>query len=244
MTKSKSLTLPFLRRKKVAKNTYSFYFDRSKTNFDFLPGQYVRMTLPHINPDDRGTSRYFTIASSPLQKDILMLTVRIYDSSFKKALHDLRPGDVGSFFGPMGWFLLPKDEPFDKVFIAGGIGITPFHSLLHFFADKKLDNSLTLFASFPTREEVVFYDALDEINKKHKKINVIYTLTGEKNIPKEWMGEVGRISKQMLQKYIPDLHKPIFYVVGSPKMVAGVSKSLLKFGVPEEHIQTEDFTGY
>ena len=245
---AQSFTLPFLKKEKVAKNTYSFYFDRVKRGsvvqdeFDFIPGQYVRMILPHKNADDRGTSRYFTISSSPTEKKLLIVTVRIFQSTFKDTLLHLYPGEKVEFFGPMGWFLLPKDEQEEKVFIAGSIGVTPFHSLLHSVVDTTLSKSMTLFASFSTKEEVVFYEAFQAIAKENKDIKVIYTLTQDNN--SDWKGERGRISHDLLKKHIGDLQKPVFYVVGSEKMVAGVKALLLDLGIAEEKIQTEDFTGY
>jgi ferredoxin-NADP reductase len=244
MGKAATFTLPFIKKEKVAKDTYSFYFDRSKVDFDFIPGQYLRMILPHKNADDRGTSRYFTIASSPHIKDVVMFTIRIFDSSFKQALYDLKSGDEVEFFGPMGWFLLPKDEEMEKVFIAGGIGVTPFHSLLHFLHDKELTQPITLFVSFKTKEEIVFHDELQAIAKKNKKIRVIYTLTQEQAGDVYWSGEIGRVSEAMFKKHLSDIQKPVYYVVGSPKMVEETKGFLLELGIDEEKIQLEDFTGY
>jgi len=243
MGKGRSFVLPFIKKEKVAKDTYSFYFDRSGFSFDFLPGQYLRLTLPHAS-DERGTSRYFTIASSPHEKKHVMFTIRIYESSFKKTLYKLQPGDEGHFFGPMGWFLLPKDEKEEKVFIAGGIGVTPFHSLLHFLSEKKRISPITLFASFPKRDEVLFYKEFEEISKKNKNIRVIYTLTQEAVVDPDWAGETGRVSHEFFKKYLSDIHKPVYYVVGSEETVAGIKAMLLELGIDEEKIQTEDFTGY
>lgn len=243
MDKARSFILPFIKKEEVAHNTYTFYFDRSQNSFDYIPGQYLYMTLPHNNPDERGTSRYFTIASSPREKKYLMITTKLIRSTFKETLHRLKPKDEVQFFGPMGWFLLPKDEQVEKVFLAGGIGITPFHSLLHTVVDEQLATPMTLFASFRKREDVLFYDSLQEIERKNKQIRVIYTLTQEKSFP-EWKGETGRISQELVTKYISDLHKKVFYIVGAPRMVAETRAMLLKAGIPDEQIQVEDFTGY
>lgn len=243
MRKSGTFSLPFLKREKVAKDTYAFYFKRNGEFVDFIPGQYLRMYLPHENTDDRGSSRYFTIASSPHVKDTVVFTIRIFDSSFKRALYNLQPGDLVEFFGPMGWFLLPKHEGMEKVFLAGGIGVTPFHSLLHFLKDQDLTQPITLFVSFKTKEEMVFYEELQRIAKKNKKIKVIYTLTQERNLS-DWKGEVGRISHAMFKKHKIDIEKPMYYIVGSPNMVAGTREMLLELGIDEEKIEIEDFTGY
>lgn len=240
---SKSFTLAFIKKEKVAKDTYMFYFKRNGEFDDFIPGQYLRMYLPHDNPDDRGTTRYFTIASSPHVKDVVMFAIRIFDSSFKRALYDLKSGDMVQFFGPMGWFLLPKHEKMEKVFLAGGIGVTPFHSLLHFLEDQEVNQQITLFVSFKTKEEIVFYEELQRIAKKNKKIRVIYTLTQEDG-GIDWVGEKGRISHEMFKKHNIDVQKPMFYIVGSPNMVAGMRGLLVELGIDEEKIEVEDFTGY
>src|SRR5476649_1261945 len=104
MFRAKQFFLPFLRKEQVAKDTYSFYFDRRKIDFDFLPGQYIRMSLPHKDVDERGTTRFFTIASSPHEEGYLMFTIKIIESSFKKALFNLQPLHPVQFFGPMGTF--------------------------------------------------------------------------------------------------------------------------------------------
>ncbi|MEK7571063.1 MAG: FAD-dependent oxidoreductase [Patescibacteria group bacterium] len=236
-----SFTLRFLKKEELARDTYSFYFDRAGVAFDFIPGQYVRMTLPH-DSDGRGSSRYFTIASSPKQKDILMITVKVFQSTFKEVLLNLQPGQIIQFFGPMGWFLLPEDAADEKVFIAGGIGITPFHSLLLTLADEKLARPVTLFASFSTKEEVLFYDEMQKIVQKNKQIRVVYLLTKKEDA----LGKLvsGRLTKTVLKKYLGDIQQPVYYIVGSPAMVEGAKNALVSFEIAEEKIRTEDFTGY
>lgn len=229
MGKAISFTLPFIKKEKVAKDTYTFYFKRDKKLFDFEPGQYVRMSLPH-DADERGTTRYFTISSSPLNKEYLTITTKIIKSTFKKILFDLEEGTEVNFFGPMGWFLLPKDEKEEKVFIAGGIGVTPFHSLLTTLAEEKLPAAVTLLATFSSDEDAIFFNELTEVTKKNQDISVVYSFS--------------RISDETIKKHISDLYKSVFYIVGSEEMVATTKKVLVDLGVDEEKIQTEDFTGY
>ncbi len=251
---SQSFLLPFLKKEQIAKDIYSFFFDRTKggfsakggpaTSWDFLPGQYIRLVLPHKNPDDRGTSRFFTIASSPLEKDILMITTRIIQSTFKKTLFALKPGENGQFFGPIGTFFLDEKDLQERVFLAGGIGITPFHSMITFAAAKDLKLPITLLVSFSTIEEMVFYQELIEIGEKHQNIHVIYTITKPQESNQEWTGETGRISKEMLRKYINDLQKPLYYIAGPPIMVEGIRQLVSEIGVDEEKVISKDFTGY
>jgi ferredoxin-NADP reductase len=225
---AKSFQLPFIKKVQVAKNTFSFYFDRREVDFYFLPGQYIHMQLPHTKPDYRGTTRFFTIASSPLEKEHLMITTKVIKSTFKKTLASLKPGSVVNFFGPSGRVVLDETDLTPKVFLAGNIGITPFRSMLHFAAAKKLAISLTLLVSFKRDEEKVFYDELQLLRNEKRKI--IY--------------ETGSLSEAMIKKYIPDMQKPIFYIIGPPKIVAATKKILKKLSLPEERIITEEFIDY
>jgi len=242
MSTPKQFSLPFLHREQLAKNTYSFFFDRSGVQFDFLPGQYIRMILPHENVDDRGTSRFFTIASSPLQKNILQITAKVIQSSFKETLLNLNPGHDISFFGPMGNFYF-QDDAKPHVFLSGGMGITPFHSMLLYAAQKKIEVPLTLIAAFGASDELIFYDELTAIATNNKNINVIYTVT-QVDKDEEWNGQTGRISEELIHNYITDKKKSFFYVVGPTSMVEDTKKLLSEMKIDDEQISSEDFTGY
>lgn len=233
--------LPFIRKEKVGEDTYSFYFDRSVRPFDYLPGQYVDMILPHTNPDNRGISRDFTI-SNPPQDDELMITTRIIRSSFKKALANLNPGVLVQFLGPKGAFILPSHK--ELVFLAGGIGITPFYSMITYVALKNLTQKITLFASFSTVEQMVFRDTLEKISAKSKTIHIIYTLTKPEESKQLWTGESGRISSDLIRKYIKDLSAPLYLIVGPSAMVESTDGLLRDMGIAREQIRVEDFTGY
>ena len=104
---AKQFTMRFIKKEQLKNDVFSFSFDREERGLTFLPGHYVQMTLPHENSDERGSSRYFTISSSPTEKDYLTITTRVGKSSFKKALFGLQPGTKVQLFGPMGTFLLP-----------------------------------------------------------------------------------------------------------------------------------------
>jgi len=239
MTKASSYVFTFLRRVERAKDTYSFYFDRSETEFSFLPGQYLRLTLPHV-ADDRGTSRFFTISSSPLEKEI-MITARIVQSSFKERLFSLQPGDEVHIFGPMGRFIFDERLDQEHVFIAGGIGITPFHSMISYATAIKKTHQITLFAMFSRQEDMIFFDVLTQIAKKNQSLRVIYSLTQSDPL---WKGERGRVSEVVLKKYVKHNSKILYSVVGSPKMATQTRELLVSMNISEEQIRSEGFTGY
>jgi len=243
MIDSKPYTIQFISRAQVAKDTYTFYFKRP-ADFEFIPGQYNRWTLPITATDGRGSSRFFTISSSPLVKDKLTITTKIIQSDFKKALLNLKENDEIKIFGPMGNFILEETNTKPKIFIAGGIGITPYHSMITYAAEKNLMIPLTLFVSFSTPEEMVFFDELKKIGEEHNNIKIVYTVTKPENSQIPWIGEIGRISEMLIKKYVPDIVDTLFYVVGPPPMEEATTKMLKDMKIEEENILTEAFTGY
>lgn len=227
--KAHPFTLPFVKKEAVAKDTFAFYFDRSRESWDFHPGQYIQMRLPIENPDDRGTMRYFTISSSPLDKQYLRVITKVIQSSFKMTLDSLRPRDPVSFFGPNGTFYLHEEEP-SHAFLAGGMGITPFISMLEYAAAKKLQQDLTLLVSFSKAEERVFFDQLTQISNEHQNIHVVYATE--------------RISPELIKKHIADSSKPLYYITGPPPMVDAMVKMVGEMGISENRILQEHFSGY
>ncbi|HSW88874.1 MAG TPA: FAD-dependent oxidoreductase [Candidatus Saccharimonadales bacterium] len=234
----KSFLLPFIKKEKIAKDTYSLYFDRSKVNFDFMPGQYIRISL---SIKDKTISHFFTIASSSLEKNHLMITIKIRESVFKQSLLRLQNNEKVSFYGPLGGFYFDEKDTRERVFLAGGIGVTPFYSMITYVTRKKISIPLTLIASFSSIEEIIYYDELMRIDKEFSNIKIIYTITQPNN---GWHGEVGRISKRLIKKYISDITKPTYYIVGSGEMVNETEELLEKMAVDLENIKIESFTGY
>lgn len=236
-------TVPFIKKIEVAKKTYSFYF-RRPTEFDFVAGQYNRWTLPIIATDGRGASRYFTISSPPSEKDTFVFTTEIIQSDFKKKLLELKIGQKIKIFGPMGNFILDEENENENVFIAGGIGITPFHSILTEAAAKNNAKSMILFVSFSVPEEAIFLDELTQITNNYPNLKVVYTITKPEESQVPWPGETGRISDIMIKKYVKDISKSIFYLVGPPPMVEEAKKLFEEMKIVKEYIKSEQFTGY
>ncbi len=228
MADSKEFFLPFVKKEQVAKHTYSFYFSAKggpAFGWDFLPGQYIRMVLPHERADTRGTSRFFTVASSPTEKNYLMITTRVIRSTFKKRLASLVSGEKVRFFGPMGNLVLRDQEKESLVLMAGGMGITPFRSVIKYAGDKNLHVKLTLLVSFSATEEMIFYDELTKIASEHSNIKVVYLSSGRS----------------------PAGHLPggaKYYVAGSPEMVEATKQLLESLRTPEEKVLTESFIDY
>jgi ferredoxin-NADP reductase len=152
---------------------------------------------------------------------------------------------------------LPEDADYSKtiIFLSGGIGVTPFRSMIKYATDSKLPLKIIMFDSNKNKENVLFKKEFDDWVNTNKNIKIIYTITEEEN-PNEqssltsrniWKGEYGRINKDMILKYIDDsiLKDSIFYICGPPGMLKAM-KSLIQeeLEIPKERIMTEEFTGY
>jgi len=209
----------------------------------FAPGQYMEWTLPHKDPDSRGNRRYFTIASSPTE-DTLRLGVKFYanGSSFKKALLTMDPKAliVGGQLG--GDFVLPKDERKKLVFIAGGIGITPFRSIIKYLIDLKQKRSIVLLYANKTADEIIYKDIFTEAEKE-LGLKTVYTLTDKDKIPANWKGEIGRIDAAMIARQVPDYKERTFYLSGPHAMVVAYEDVLKIMDVPGSQIKKDFFPG-
>lgn len=247
---STKFDLTFVKKEKLTKDTYTFYFDRVKRGFeeeiDFLAGQYFRITIPINNPDERGSSRFFTISSSPTEIKFLTITTRIIKSSFKLKLNSIVSGEKISFFGPLGSLHVRENDKDSIVFLAGGIGITPAHSILRYIDNKKLKINFTLIVSFSKRDEVIFYEELKEIELRNSNVKVIYTLTKEDTSTGLGLSgfEAGRINEEMIKKYAQNCLDSKFFIVGPPAMVDAMLSTINNLGISEEKIIKENFTGY
>ena len=226
--RSQTYTIRFLFRKKVAFETYTFYFDRPN-KFTFISGQYNRWTLPITTNDDKGSSRFFTISSSPNDKDKISFTTRIGTSEFKKALLRLKPNDKITIFGPMGQFLINEEELKPKIFLAGGMGITPFIS----FLIAKPTTPIILIASFKTPQAVINLE-------QSPLIKIIYTITNATKSD-QWQGEKGRISEALIKKYVPMFENSLFYITGSTSMVDDTKILINKLGIQDNKIRSESY---
>ncbi|MBP9716627.1 MAG: FAD-dependent oxidoreductase [Candidatus Levybacteria bacterium] len=242
MNKAQKFELEFIKKEIVSKDAYSFYFNRKKHRFNFSPGQYLKLFLDIENPDERGSSRYFTISSSPTDKDFLTITTRVIKSSFKLKLNSLNPGDRVRAFGPIGYFDFDIKDNREQVFLAGGIGMTPAHSILRLVDAKKEKTKILLIVSFPKFSEIIFYEDLKEIESRNKNIKIIYTLTNE---DKKIEGfEKGHINESLIKKYSKDLKNTKYFIVGSESFEYSMINLLTKMKIKEENMFKENFPGY
>lgn len=223
------MQLKFLEKKKEEGDVVSFLFE-SEAPISWVPGQYIHYTLPHKNPDERGTERYFTISSAPFEKNI-RITTRIIDkrSSFKNNLSKLSKGSVIKADPPEGDFVV-KDPSKKYIFIAGGIGITPFRSILLDLDKRNLSINATLLYVNKT-SEFVFKEELENLAKKYKDFKINYFVSPN------------RIDENTI-KAILNFTDSIFYISGPAPMVFSFKDMLSKMGISGENIKLDDFPGY
>jgi ferredoxin-NADP reductase len=173
-----------------------------------------------------------------------MVAMRFRTTAFKRALNSLPLGSELLLQGPYGSMTLPRNTTRPAVLLAGGIGITPFRSLIRNAAESLSSRRLFLFYSVRVPEEAAFLDELREMEHCKMRYKFICTVTQPEKSRMAWRGETGRISIELLSKWIPDLSVPIYYIAGPPGMVTGVRRMLVGAGVAEEDIRAEEFYGY
>jgi ferredoxin-NADP reductase len=234
-----TLHLRFVRQQHEAENAVSFFF-QPESSLQFRAGQYLRYTLPHADPDNRGVTRNFSIASSP-EEPLIRLTTRLSTpgSSFKQALGGLQPGLVVEASGPFGNFVY-ADSDLSPVFIAGGIGITPVRSILGDLARRTPRVSATLLYSNAT-QDIPFRAEIDSLSTHWPELHVVYTLTRP---GPRWEGPTGRITGALIRELVDDLHGAVFFVSGPTLMVDAMRAILADSGVDANRVKREAFPGY
>ena len=227
----------------VAQDVYDFVFEKTD-RFAFHPGQYLEWTLGHPHPDNRGNRRYFTIASAPTEKEI-RIGIKFYNdpSSFKDALGSLNQGETIVASQLAGDFILPNDPNKKLAFIAGGIGVTPFRSMIKYLADMGERRSIVLFYANKSAQDIAYVDVFNDAARR-VGVRTVYTITDKNAIPRGWNGETGYIDKAMIAKEIPDFRERIFYISGPHAMVENYYSVLRTMGIPRRQIRTDYFPGF
>jgi glycine betaine catabolism B len=220
----------------------TFSFSTEGTGFRYLSQQAVRVGLPGVD-DPWGAVRSFSMSSSPSEPGRISVTCKISDTPFKQALARLRPGDTAEVVGPLGAFLLERDRP--SVFLAGGIGVTPFRGMMRFASDSGDSAERLLFYSARVPDEFVFRPEFDELGREHSQFRALYTVTRPTESTRPWTGRVGRIAPEWVREESAALVRPMYYVAGLPEMVQESVRMLQdRLGVKEEDIDYEVFRGY
>jgi ferredoxin-NADP reductase len=226
-------------RKLLNENTLAMWFDKTGSGFEFEPGQYAKITLLEpIYSDSDGNSRLFSISTSPT-KDFLMFTTRALDNAFNKNIMEMPLGAKVSISEPGGNTVLHKDSSVPAVFLIGGIGITPARCMVEYIVESKLPYKAYLFYSNPNAKSMAFFDDFENWARVHPAFKFIPTIDDTSD--KDWKYNLGYINKELILKNIPDINKPIYYIVGPLAMVDAMEALLLDLGISKEKIKLERF---
>lgn len=225
------MKLIFVGSKLIASDVKSFIFKSDKP-ISWTAGQFIYYTLVHPSPDDRGTRRWFTIAAPPSKGEIMITTRILSDkgSSFKHALNSLKPGDAIEANEPEGDFTL-TDISRNYVFIAGGIGITPYYSILTEAAIKNQKLKVHLVYANRT-DDISFKSELDELSANNPDLKIDYVI------------EPNRIDDKLLNQLIKETDNPLIYISGPEPMVEALTDQIIGLGVPKDSVKSDYFPGY
>jgi ferredoxin-NADP reductase len=229
-------------KREVAKGTLLVTFDLLEGEVDFIPGQYFFVTLPDVGyQDDKGLRRHITVVTSPNEKGVLGFATRMRDSAFKRSLGELPVGAEVDVESPKGNFVLPENTSRPLVFVAGGIGITVFRSMLRYIREERLPYRVTLIYSNRDRESTAFLDELRELEQALPDFRLILTMTQDPG----WKGETRKVDGKFVKDHLDeDLNRYTFLVAGPPAMAEGVQQALEEAGVQDENVIAERYSGY
>jgi len=232
-----------VKRFEVAEKTMGFCFDKPE-NWNFKAGQFIDITL--LNPsenDEKGNTRGFSISSAP-QENYVMVTTRLTGSVFKRVLSTVPLGFQVRIEGPFGNFVLHNNVNRPAVFISGGIGITPFRSILISAAKAKLPHKILLIFVNHSPKQAPFLEELSKLQEENPNYKMVAIITGLTSPSDLWSGLTGHLTKEIIAEHVKDFKMPIYYIAGPAGMVKEMRKLVNENGVDDDDIRTEEFPGY
>jgi glycine betaine catabolism B len=256
LTEKEELEGTDIRTFKFAKNGYP----------EYKAGQFAFFPLDGINNDSRGPVRHFSLASSPTE-DVLIVSTRIRDSPYKQRLSTIQEGEQVEVSKAQGNFVLHDDYSKPAIFLSGGIGVTPFRSMIKYATDKQLPLKITMFDSNRNQRNILYKEEFDKWAAQNQNLKIVHTITEEEKGKEQeeqyrraeatssatetkgnWNGERGRIDRTMIERHLSkeEISNAIFYICGPPGMINALEQDLLQkqFQIPEGRIKVEEFTGY
>jgi ferredoxin-NADP reductase len=238
VVKRKGISLRFVSTTEIAPHTYEVVL-KSEKPLHFIPGQFLELSLPHKHADSRGIRRTFSIASSPNDEYIrLGITTSNLGSTFKQELLKLKKDTELRVTQIGGDFVVPKSsEPL--LFVAGGIGITPFRAVLDDLINREDHRDIVLLHALRSEDFFIYQETIQAA----EKYGLIY-IPVVTNATPEWKGQAGIINSQIIQENAPDFKNRRIYLSGPSLMVDSIRSQLLKSGVKCGHIVKDYFSGY
>jgi ferredoxin-NADP reductase len=227
----------------IADGTMAFHFSKP-AGFSFKPGQAVDLVLTNpTGADSEGQRHAFSLVSAPFE-DELVLATRMRDSDYKRILRSLTIGASAKIDGPFGSLTLHKDRTRPAVFIAGGIGITPFMSILRQATRDQVPHHIRLLYSNRRPEDAAFLKELQQLEQQNKEFRLLGTMTQIAKSNLTWNGATNVIDDVFVKNATEGLPAPVYYLVGPPGMVEAMRKTLNSIDVDDDDIRSEDFYGY
>jgi len=228
----------------VADRTAAFIFEIAGVPFEFKAGQTCDVTLPAPKYEDaEGTTRTFSIASSPADLPRVMFATRLTGSAFKRSLLEAPAGTEVEIEGPFGSFTLHQNAKRPAAFLAGGIGITPFHGIIKDAVERRLPHRLALFYSNRNASSTAFLSDFEAWAKAAQNFQFVPTLT-EPSTGEAWRYATGLIDANFLSSRLADAAETIFYIAGPARFVKAMQEILPKAGADPDNIRAEEFAGY
>lgn len=214
----------------------TYYFQAAEP-LRYSAGQFIELTLPHDNPDSRGIKRWFSLSSSPSQTLLSITTRLITDgSSFKAALQALTPGTELTISAAMGDFVLPRNVDTPLTFVAGGIGITPVHSILQWLIDTDEQRPIKVLYAVRSEDDIAFLDTFGAAKQ--------YVTIVVREPSAAWGGERGQIDAEMIIGLQQPTADTLVYVSGPEAMTESLAADLIAAGVRADQVVRDSFPGY
>ena len=222
-------------------DTWSLHFEGDRV--DYKPGQFLLVWLirngrapsPEAKRLEVSESHPFTISSSPTQ-DHLSVSVKAV-GDFTATIGDTTTSDLAYIDTPYGAFSFLNHDGQNLVFVAGGIGITPFVSMLRYMVHQKLERNVLLIWGNKTERDIAFREELDGMVDEMSSLQIVHVMSGQK----DWPGEKGYVDSDLLNKYLRGVVDPQVFVCGPPVMMTLVIDALRELGIPKQSIHYERF---
>ncbi|CAN5116959.1 FAD-dependent oxidoreductase [soil metagenome] len=227
----------FVEKKQLTEGISSFSFKPAQP-YRYTSGQFIELTLSGHHEDGKPAKRWFTLSSTPLDA-LLTITTRVgtdQHSVFKRALNNLASGAEVDISEPMGDFVLPKFIQTPLIFIAGGIGVTPFRSMLEWLALTSEQRPIRMLYSVKKEEDIIFQDTFDAA-KQHVTIVV-------DDPSAAWGGERGHLTAEMVLGLKQPTDDTLLYISGPEPFVQKLQADLIALGVSRQQIVVDEFQGY
>lgn len=215
----------------------TFWF-RPEAELRYEPGQFIELYLPHARADERGERREFSLSSSPHEPLIAITTNFDFEngSTFKRELRKLKPGERVAVNEPMGDFVLPKDTSIPLVFVAAGLGCTPYVGMIKWLIERDEQRQIQLIYSVSQPGDFIFQDLW-----RNYRLDFIPVVTSP---TADWHGETGRITASKLLELIDPVDDKLIYLAGPQSLIEPLFNDLLATGLTRAQVLLDYFPGY